>query len=378
MPIKPTALDLRMRAARFTAALALGLAGPALASDDAPPPLPDLTLDPSATSVMGVSSGGYMATQLAVAYPVLFQRLAVFAAGPWGCAQGELSRALGQCMSTLRGLPERDALQARLSDYRSQGLVGEAEALADQRVYLWHGSADTTVEPDLGEMLAEQYRDSLSAPETQLKVVHQDDAGHGWPVDGRVLPDSAELADCREGGAPYLLDCGLDGAGEALGWLYAETGMEGVESEAGEEGKEVASPAAPSAGQLLAFDQTAFDDDLAEQGYLYVPQACETEKACRLVVALHGCRMNAAEVGEAFVRDTGLNHWARHHDLVVLYPQATASLANPLGCWDWWGYAESLWQPQPQHDSRAGKQLTGLVKMVRQLLGNPDSAAHND
>tara|TARA_B100000700_G_scaffold309912_1_gene389795 strand:- start:20203 stop:21306 length:1104 start_codon:yes stop_codon:yes gene_type:complete len=364
-----------MKTACFTAVLALGLAGPALASDDAPPPLPDLTLDPSATSVMGVSSGGYMATQLAVAYPVLFQRLAVFAAGPWGCAQGELSRALGQCMSTLRGLPERDALQARLSDYRSQGLVGEAEALADQRVYLWHGSADTTVEPDLGEMLAEQYRDWLSAPETQLKVVHQDDAGHGWPVDSSVLADSAELVDCREGGAPYLLDCGLDGAGEALGWLYAKIGQEGANSETSEDSKEAAPPPTPSTGRLLTFDQTAFDDDLAEQGYLYVPQACETGKTCRLVVALHGCSMNAAEIGKAFVRDTGLNHWASHHDLVVLYPQASASLANPLGCWDWWGYAESLWQPQPQHDSRAGKQLTGLVKIVRQLLGKPASAA---
>jgi hypothetical protein len=224
-------------------------------------------------------------------------------------------------------------------------------------------------------MLAEQYRDWLSAPETQLKVVHQDDAGHGWPVDGRVLVDSAELVDCREGGAPYLLDCGLDGAGEALGWLYAEIGQEGANSETSDDSKEAAPPPTPSTGRLLTFDQTAFDDDLAEQGYLYVPQACETGKTCRLVVALHGCSMNAAEIGKAFVRDTGLNHWASHHDLVVLYPQASASLANPLGCWDWWGYAESLWQPQPQHDSRAGKQLTGLVKIVRQLLGKPASAA---
>ncbi|WP_112055969.1 extracellular catalytic domain type 2 short-chain-length polyhydroxyalkanoate depolymerase [Onishia taeanensis] len=364
-----------MRTARFTAVLALGLAGPALPSDAPPPPLPDLTLDPSATIVMGVSSGGYMATQLAVAYPELFQGLAVFAAGPWGCAQGELNRALGQCMSTLRGLPERDALQARLSDYRTQGLVGQARALSGQRVYLWHGSADTTVEPALGEMLAEQYRDWLTAPESQLKVVRQADAGHGWPVDASVLSDSAEFVDCREGGTPYLLDCGLDGAGEALGWLYAEDGEESVKGESGEEETPLTTPTTPPPERLFTFDQSAFDDDLAEQGYLYVPQACESGRTCSLVVALHGCSMNAAAIGEAFMRDTSLNQWADTLGLVVLYPQATTSLANPLGCWDWWGYEESLWQPQPQHDSRAGKQLAGLVKMVRQLLDLPDGAA---
>ena len=67
--------------------------GPALAEDTSLPSLPVMTIDPAAISVVGVSSGGYMATQLAVAHPALFQGLGVFAAGPWGCAQGELSRA---------------------------------------------------------------------------------------------------------------------------------------------------------------------------------------------------------------------------------------------------------------------------------------------
>lgn len=353
-----------MKTAHCIAGLALGLAGPALAAEDTTPPLPDLALDPAAVSVMGVSSGGYMATQLAVAYPELFRGLAVFAAGPWGCAQGELSRALGQCMTTRKGLPDRAALEARLTDYRDDNLVGSASALADQRVYLWHGDEDDTVVPALGARLAAQYRDWLKAPEAQLKVVRQPEAGHGWPVaaDSPASAPAPELADCRDGGPPHLLDCGVDGAGEAVSWLYNPT----------EAASDVSAAAAtPSAERLLSFDQTAFDDDLAEQGYLYVPKACESGDACGLVVALHGCNMSAEAIGESFVRHSGLNHWAETNDLVILYPQVTASLANPQGCWDWWGYEESLWQLEPQHDSRAGEQLTGLVDMVRALVGKP-------
>ena len=45
-------------------------------------------------SVSGLSSGGYMATQFAVAYSASIDGLGVAAAGPWGCAQGKLQRAL--------------------------------------------------------------------------------------------------------------------------------------------------------------------------------------------------------------------------------------------------------------------------------------------
>ena len=362
-----------MKTTSLVASLALGLAGPALAAEDTPPALPDLTLDPTAISVMGVSSGGYMATQLAVAYPALFQGLAVFAAGPWGCAQGELSRALGQCMTTRRGLPEPSALAARLEGYREQGLAGSAEALADQRVYLWHGDADATVAPALGDRLAEQYRGWLAAPEAQLQVVRQAGAGHGWPVDAEALSrasgETSTFVDCRDGGAPYLLDCGLDGAGAALAWLQGEDGNEG-ESQT----RTLAAAGEARPEHLRAFDQTPFDDDLAERGHVYVPASCASGEACGLVVALHGCNMSTDAIGETFVRHAGLNRWAESNDLVVLYPQVTASLANPQGCWDWWGYEESLWQPKPRHDSRAGEQLTALVEMVRRLSDRGDES----
>src|SRR5690625_7897607 len=71
------------------------------------PALPPLGVDPADTSVIGISSGGYMATQLAVAWPQRFTRLAVLAAGPWSCAEGGLGQALGRCMSTRSRAEER-------------------------------------------------------------------------------------------------------------------------------------------------------------------------------------------------------------------------------------------------------------------------------
>ncbi|HYF42945.1 MAG TPA: hypothetical protein VEA35_10940, partial [Ramlibacter sp.] len=46
-------------------------------------PLPKLNVDRSQTTVSGLSSGGFMATQLGYAHSSLFKGVGVFAAGPY-------------------------------------------------------------------------------------------------------------------------------------------------------------------------------------------------------------------------------------------------------------------------------------------------------
>ena len=54
-------------------------------------PLPQLKIDAGQTSVSGVSSGGYMAVQLHVAYSATFKKgVGVVAAGPFNCAEGSV------------------------------------------------------------------------------------------------------------------------------------------------------------------------------------------------------------------------------------------------------------------------------------------------
>ncbi|MEQ5803769.1 PHB depolymerase family esterase [Halomonas sp. H10-9-1] len=317
-----------------------------------PRPLPALAASSENASVIGISSGGYMATQLAVAWPERFAGLGVLAAGPWSCAQGSLGLALGQCMTTRRGMPDMQALEQRLAGYRERGLVGEAEALESLRVYVWHGGADAVVEPRLGEALVEQFQGWLRDP-SQLQWRRDAEVGHGWPVDAMVGHlDDSELADCHDAGSPHLLACDSDIAGAALNWLHGEQ----------------APPTGDAPhGELLRFDQGDFDaKGLAETGYLFVPEGCE-EGGCAVSLALHGCSMAAEQIGEAFVRHTGLNAWAAENRRIVLYPQAEARLGNPQACWDWWGYAESTWQLDPMHDSRQGSQTRALMAMLERL-----------
>ena len=78
-------------------------------------------------------------------------------------------------------------------------------------------------------------------------------------------------------------------------------------------------------------------------------------------MAFHGCRQGREFIEDRFARQAGLNEWAESNDIVVLYPQVASSLANPQGCWDWWGYTGA------GYDSRDGLQLAGVMALVNTL-----------
>ncbi|WP_417935332.1 alpha/beta hydrolase-fold protein [Halomonas huangheensis] len=320
--------------------------------------LPALGLDAEHASVIGISSGGYMANQMAVAWPSRFNSLGLVASGPWGCARGELILALTQCMSTRLGAPDLEALDERWQAYRAHDLVGNATDRGKLRVFIWHGTEDSIISSDVSDAQFRQWHYWLDSPQQQLKSV-ENVAEHGWPVAAATADES--LTNCTEGGAPWLLACDRNLAREALDWWYpsAAAAVKNADAER---------------GQLISFDQHEFDArGLATTGYLYVPESCETGD-CSLVVVLHGCEMGpASDSGTVpdFVRLNGFNQQAEAQQLVVLYPQAASSLANPKGCWDWWGFSESRWQIDPQQDSRDGRQLQALMAMVDRLQSAP-------
>jgi hypothetical protein len=337
-----------MRHAMRRLGLALLLASGSACAAQPSSALPKFTLDPSRTAVVGLSSGGYMASQAQMAYPELFPNAAIVAGGPYGCADGKLDVALGSCM---KGAPAPDvaALVASATKRSASGEIGELKHLAHAHVYLLHGKADGLVAPAVAEAGAhfyEQLRDS--SPTLQDMQIHDDgqrDFAHNLPV-------TAEGNDCDKSVTPYLGHCGFDAAGEIFSQMFGKP----------------AHAVVPAKGELRRFDQDALRPDgadafMAKAGYLYVPLTCLAGKSCGLVVAFHGCKQNAGAVGEAFVNDAGFNRWADAYDVVVLYPQTRASFAplNPQACWDWWGYSGA------DYDTRHGVQLRWLVKAVRAL-----------
>lgn len=313
----------------------------------------DLRIDAGAVSVSGVSSGAYMAAQLHIAHSDRLIGAGIIAGGPYACALGRyppyswldvtgLYAATSRCSDTnpwwfFQGPPElaqsRRHTRALARDGRIAGLSG----LDGDRVWLLSGGEDTTVPAAVVEVAAAYYRELL-APDA-VKHVHLARAGHGMVVTDGGGP-------CEVSEAPYLNDCDLDAAGALLAHLHGAL--------------EPRRPADPAA--LLAFRQAASDAGLGPQGWVYRPRDCVRGARCALHIALHGCRQGAGAVGRAFVDGAGYNGWAEANRIVVLYPQVQASVTNPRGCWDWWGYTSK------EFLVRDGAQIAALASMMDTLL----------
>jgi poly(3-hydroxybutyrate) depolymerase len=305
--------------------------------------VPQLRIEPHALTVSGVSSGGYMATQFQLSFSNVVHGVGVFAAGPWNCARGSLTRAFGDCLGRPESAPDAAALIALAKSAASEGRIDPVAALAETRVWVFHGTRDTTVAPPVTRALADFYLGFVAAP--NLRYLDDVAAAHGIPTEAAGGP-------CDATASPFLNACHYDGVGAMLAFV---------------DGAATAMPAG-EAGTLTSFDQAPYDPtgSLAARGYLYVPRACSGRQPCRLHVAFHGCRQGAEFVGETFVRDAGYNRYADAHGLVVLYPQAKRSALlplNPEGCWDWWGYSGA------NYATRDGRQVAAVRAMVRALAG---------
>jgi poly(3-hydroxybutyrate) depolymerase len=327
----------------FCAALAGSVSAAGCASAPTDGPLPKLRLDASRTTVSGLSSGAYMATQVHMAFSDHIAGVAILAGGPYGCAEGALETALSRCLDPAADkLPDLDALVQSAKARAESGAIAPLSGLAGDRVFIMHGTLDKTVGVAISEAGAELYRRLGGA------VVEEDVRR---PM-AHTFPTLTAGRGCDVSESPYLGNCGFDGAGEVLSQLYG--------------GKPAV--AAKADGELRRFDQKIYLPDgkdamLDDSGYVYVPKACASGETCALHIALHGCQQNADAVGETFVRDAGYNRWADARHLVVLYPQTRASYAplNPKACWDWWGYTGA------GYDSRQGLQMQWLARAVAAL-----------
>lgn len=298
--------------------------------------LPSLGASKSIT-VSGISSGGYMAGQFLVAFSDRVSGAGIVAAGPWGCARGDINRALQSCIGGTN--VETESLQEFAREKAAVGNIAAVNNLEDARLLLFHGSEDAVVGAAAMEELINWLAPFTS--EENVKYIDNVPAAHGWPTDSYGN-------ECNEFAAPFINNCGFDLAGEILSHTYSD----------------LESPAA-EAGTAQRFDQRPFGDaNLADYGYVYVPESCKGDSNCRVHVFFHGCQQSASTAGTALLQNAGFNEWAETNNIVVLYPQVEKSLAapmNPYGCWDWWGYTGD------DYLDKSGPQLLAVSKMVDKL-----------
>jgi poly(3-hydroxybutyrate) depolymerase len=329
--------------------LALLAVGAARAADR----LPGLDADLSATSVSGISSGGYMAVQFHVAHSATVVGAGVLAAGPYYCAQGSAWTAIYNCMKPgiWTPLPRVSLLKVDTDILAGSGLIDPTANLRRARVWLFTGKRDDTVHASVVEALERYYREYV--PPAAIAYVKVVNAGHAM-----VTTDYG--GSCASTAAPFINDCNYDAAGKLLEHIYGALNP----------------PAAQGTGRLVTFDQSEFAGgpayavSLAATGYVYVPRGCESAH-CRVHVVFHGCQQNAEAVGEQFTHHAGYNRWADTNGIIVLYPQTIARYGfggwpvsfvyNPNGCWDWWGYTGA------DYHMKSGAQIRAVKAMLDRL-----------
>lgn len=130
--------------------------------------------------------------------------------------------------------------------------IDPIENLQNRKIYLETGTADPTV----GVNPMNQLRDQLANFNDQDKVsyIKTEGAGHTFPTDF----DAPGNAPCDVGSqSPFISNCGYDGAGEVLKWMYGELKPRN-------DGE--------LTGSLLSFDQMdSFGaTGMAATGYVYV------------------------------------------------------------------------------------------------------------
>jgi poly(3-hydroxybutyrate) depolymerase len=307
--------------------------------------LKPLNIEKGSVTVSGLSSGGFMAAQMHVAYSSLFDGVGVFAGGPYYCALGSLTIATDQCMYDLMGGPQTAKLIEYTNDQAAKGTIDATSNMANDKVYVFSGSKDTTVYPGVVKTLEDYYAAYVNST---LNTKYNLAAQH-------CIPTLNYGETCSIKMSPYIGDCSYEGAGTALQTFYGSSLKKG----------------SAVSSNLYKFDQTEFfsgsSTSIASFGYVYIPTACaDGSTACRLHLSFHGCLQDYSNIQDTWAVHAGYNDWAEANNIIVVYPytEPNKSLGNPNACWDWWGYTGS------NYVLKSGVQMTFAKKILDRLMGN--------
>jgi poly(3-hydroxybutyrate) depolymerase len=282
-----------------------------------------------------------MATQLQVAYSATFDGAGIIAAGPYDCGQGNVidfaTCDIGASLPTL----EQQAVT-----WSHEGLIDPVADLAGKPIYVYHGTLDPVVNAPLSASGVDFYQHFGA----NVEYHSTDPAGHGWPTPDGVVP-------CFLTSPPFMINCGDDPEAEMLThWLGSV------------QPPNIGTPE----GTLSSFNQDLYTPggnapalSMDNNGLLYTPPSCASGAPCKLVIALHGCLSGEYLLGKQFPELANLDTYADTNNLVILYPQAIASITpvNPEGCWDWWGYDGSNFAVQ------SAPQMVTIMNMTHALGG---------
>jgi poly(3-hydroxybutyrate) depolymerase len=294
-----------------------------------------------------------MAVQYEVAYSASIIGAGVVAGGPYNCtgvmSGGNPLMLMASTYPCMHGTPSGMASYIGASGFAALGQIDPVAGVAKQKIYLFSGTKDKTVEQSVMNGTRDFYV-AAGVPAASLRYVNTTPAGHAF-----ISPRFGN--GCAVSEAPYVNECTkakvlYDQPGAILTHIYGK----------------LKPKAATLSAQPLPFDQTEFPgaviSGMAPSGYVYIPARCQGGAAkCPVHVVFHGCLQSAAMVGDAVYGRLGYNAWADANGIVMLYPQVNKGVIplNPEGCWDWWGYTGVNFQVQ------SGAEMAAVHAMIQRL-----------
>eukprot|EP01100_Stratorugosa_tubuloviscum_P007087 TRINITY_DN2982_c4_g1_i1.p1 TRINITY_DN2982_c4_g1~~TRINITY_DN2982_c4_g1_i1.p1 ORF type:complete len:333 (-),score=151.03 TRINITY_DN2982_c4_g1_i1:70-1068(-) len=308
-------------------------------------------VDTNAISTSGFSSGAFFAVQYHIAYSSQLTGAAIFAGGPYYCAEGSETTALTKCM-TLPSEINVGKLVDETQNFEKQGHIDVLNNLTTQAVFLFSAKFDTVVNTGVVKKLA-QYYDQV-ANGISVKTNYDVSGEHTFPT-----TDYGNQ--CTMLKSPYVGRCNYDGAGTALQTIMKQTLVHPSSSYV--------------QSNILKFEQSTYvpqgakTTGLAQYGYAYVPTNCRNlSKQCSLHVSFHGCNQDYDKVDDSYYGHAGFNTWAETNNIIIVYPQAAIIKgSNPNGCWDWWGFTGK------DYAFKTGVQLATVNNIVNAVSLNSTS-----
>jgi poly(3-hydroxybutyrate) depolymerase len=357
-----------LRRTGIALACAAIVAAPALAE-----PLSGYNADIGESSISGISSGAFMAVQFGTAWSSVIKGVGVIAGGQYWCAKADaddfmnnytlpIMHATGSCM--VGPPPDLSSSFAKADAKAASGDIDPLRFVGRQKIYVFHGTNDAVVARSVTDAAADFYRHYLGEA-NRGNLYYQTAVGAGHSLVVAREPHVAGLNACNDNKIPYIDQCGYDQAGILLQHIYGALN-------------------APNRGQLTGtmkrFDQSVYTKphdtsplSLGDTGYVFVPKDCDQGAACRVHIALHGCKQDVGDIDRHFVDDTGYNAWADTNHLIVLYPQTMSSSFlpfNPQACWDWWSYIDH----QDSYVTKSGSQIRTIKAMLDALTAHATHA----
>ena len=307
--------------------------------------IPQLKMDLNAKStISGLSAGAAWSVQFAVAFSKSVGGAAIFSGKCYHCMKGD---CISNCSSVHNahchdpesewGIASVDSL-VNLTRYAAgQGFIDDTLHMAHNRYYFFRGRSDTVyLEGAMNATL--KYFSAFAPLENIRNEIDEIDAAHTIPTLHYGNP-------CTQQGRPFINNCGFDGAGQALQFLYNNSLRNRNDKDL------------PDQTSFMQFNQTALGssgDGMFDFGMAYIPRAClaksnTTGNGCRLHLHFHGTRMNiqgcdrlhrpwdcgqdeyGRYVSTPDSAHSGFNNWAEANKIVVVYPQTSGDKWDNAG-----------------------------------------------